>query len=181
MLSYSESIISDDDETFNESGMKPKQKSKLADKTPVVNHTIVQSQSNNLEALVTKSEDHFVLFLDPESRLYYRHYFNTQFQGIKVELLDEEPLLKAQLEERNKLVLYKLRKLLLLEKFSWNFKEADVYRRREFPLKFLQNECAPYPCYVFQSALSKAFDSDANIMAEIDLSEFSLELEPVRL
>jgi len=30
-------------------------------------------------------------------------------------------------------VLYKIRKLLVLENFSWNFKEADLYRRRPFP------------------------------------------------
>jgi hypothetical protein len=76
ILSNSSSVISDDGE-FDESGIKPKLKSKLSDKALVTNHTIVQSQSNNLEAIVTKSEDHFVLFLDPESRLYYRHYFST--------------------------------------------------------------------------------------------------------
>lgn len=75
ILSNSSSVISDGE--FDDSGIKPKLKSKLIDKALVTNHTIVQSQSNNLEAIVTKSEDHFVLFLDPESRLYYRHYFST--------------------------------------------------------------------------------------------------------
>lgn len=91
-----------------------------------------------------------MLFLDPESRLYYRYYFSHNVKYIKVEQMDNEYIprtpegvpipeqgIKAMLEERNKRVLYKMRKLLVLEKFSWNFKEADVYRRREFPLKFL--------------------------------------------
>ena len=134
------------------------------------------------------------MFLDPESRLYYRFYFSHNYQYIKVEQLDNEVVpkspdgslkpelgIKHQLEERNKWVLYQLRRLLVLEKFSWNFKEADIYRRREFPLKFLQNECAPYPCYVFQSALSKAFDSKAQIEAVIDITEFSINLKPVSL
>lgn len=74
-------------------------------------------------------------------------------------------------------VLHKIRALLILSEFSWNFKDADDYRRRPFPLKFLQNECSPFPCYVFQSALSKAFDSENAINSEIDVSEFNPDLQ----
>jgi hypothetical protein len=34
-------------------------------------------------------------------------------------------------------VLYKIRQLLVLKEFSWNFKDADEYIRRPFPIKFL--------------------------------------------
>ena len=63
--------------------------------------------------------------------------------------------------------------MLLLPKFSWTFVgEAESYRRRPFPLNFLQNECSNYPCYVFSSELSKAFNQEAELPTEVDLSEF---------
>jgi hypothetical protein len=74
-----------------------------------------------------------------------------------------------------------MRKLLIQENFSWNFHNSDLYRRRIFSKQFLQNEASPYPCYVFQSPLSKAFDRDFQIEAEIDLSEFNPKLLPILL
>ena len=57
---------------------------------------------------------------------------------------------KNEFFKANQLHLYKIRKLLVLDGFSWNFKgEADLYRRRHFPRKFLHNESSDYPCYVF--------------------------------
>ena len=42
--------------------------------------------------------------------------------------------LKKEFEGRDSIHLYKIRKLLLLDGFSWNFRgEADLYRRRPFP------------------------------------------------
>jgi hypothetical protein len=62
---------------------------------------------------------------------------------------------------------------LILENFSWNFKgEADLYRRRHFPRQFLQNEASDYPCYVFNSELSKAFNRMGDIDTVVDLTEF---------
>ena len=69
--------------------------------------------------------------------------------------------------------LYKIRKLLVLPNFSWNFKaEADLYRRRPFQKKFLQNESSDYPCYVFDSELSKAFNHKGEIETVVDLIEY---------
>ena len=65
-----------------------------------------------------------------------------------------------------------IKKLLDLKNFYWDFREADFYRRRQFPAKFLQNECSPYPCYVFESPLSKAFNGDKYISARVDISKF---------
>jgi len=63
--------------------------------------------------------------------------------------------------------------MLILPKFRWTFMgEADSYRTRPFPLKFLKNECSDYPVYVFTSELSKAFDDVAEIETIVDLSEF---------
>ena len=50
--------------------------------------------------------------------------------------------------------------------------EAESYRRRPFPLKFLKNECSDYPVYVFTSELSKAFDSESEIETIVDISEY---------
>ena len=62
-------------------------------------------------------------------------------------------------------------KMLVLPNFSYIFAgEADSYRRRPFPLKFLQYECSDFPCYVFESELSKAFDDIGVIETEVDLS-----------
>lgn len=70
--------------------------------------------------------------------------------------------------------------MLLLPGFSWNFKgEADLYRRRPFPRNFLQNEASDYPCYVFQSELSKAFNNQADIKTIVDLLEFEKEIKLV--
>jgi len=63
--------------------------------------------------------------------------------------------------------------MLVLDKFRWTFMgEADSYRRRPFPMKFLKNECSDYPVYVFTSELSKAFDDVPEIKVIVDLSEF---------
>ena len=51
-----------------------------------------------------------------------------------------------------------------------------MYRRRPFPIEFLHNEVSPYPCYVFQSSLSKAFDKTATIKTEVNISEFDPKL-----
>jgi len=60
-------------------------KQKETKATHNTNFIAVSSQANNLEVVVQKSDDHFVLFFDPESRLYYRFYFSHSYQYIKVE------------------------------------------------------------------------------------------------
>lgn len=82
-------------------------------------------------------------------------------------------------EAKNRRKLGILRKQLNLENFSWNFKEADLYRRRPFPIEFLHNEISKYPCYVFQSSLSKAYNKIATITIEVDISEFESKFKPI--
>ena len=43
----------------------------------------------------------------------------------------------------------------------------------------MQNEISPYPCYVFQSPLSKAFNSNKFIEAEVDITKFVDGAKPV--
>lgn len=79
---------------------------------------------------------HYVLFIDPDSFLYYRK------DPLRNDVIVFEPFaddnVKNEFFKANQIHLYKIRKLLVLENFSWNFKgEADLYRRRNFPLKFL--------------------------------------------
>jgi hypothetical protein len=81
---------------------------------------------------------HYVLFIDPESFLYYRKDLLRNDYVVFEPFADEG--LKSEFHKANRIHLYKIRKLLLLEGFCWNFKgEADLYRRRHFPNKFLQN------------------------------------------
>lgn len=68
--------------------------------------------------------------------------------------------------------------MLLLDGFSWTFVgEADSYRRRPFQLKFLQYECSDFPVYVFNSELSKAFNSIDGIETIVDLSEYADQIK----
>jgi len=68
--------------------------------------------------------------------------------------------------------------MLVLPNFQWIFVgEADTYRRRQFPLKFLHPECSDYPCYAFDSELSKAFDAINAIKTVVDLSEFETTIQ----
>lgn len=76
--------------------------------------------------------------------------------------------------EKNAESLFKILKMLVLEGFSWTFMgEADSYRRRPFPMEFLQYEASDYPTYVHSSKLSKAFDHISGIETEVDLSEYA--------
>ena len=86
---------------------------------------------------------------------------------------DEGNYLQKEIEDKNIDALVKMTEMLVLPKFSWTFMgEADSYRRRPFPLKFLKHECSDYPVYVFTSELSKAFDDVAEIQTIVDLCEF---------
>lgn len=109
---------------------------------------IVQDHVGNFARIVGDSQEYFVVFVDPESLLHYRVYLNNP-GFLRIEPIPEEFPQKSKIEERNKQVLYKIRKLLIQENFLWNFHEADFYRRRTFPKEFLTNEASPYPCYVF--------------------------------
>lgn len=137
--------------------------------------------------------------LDPESQIYYRNIIGRD-DFIRIEPLEDQmqfmmmhdmkdsegsmnnsmlyeeqrDALKEEFYERNIREFGKITQLLVLPNFSWTFVgEADSYRRRPFPLKFLQYECSDYPCYVFTSELSKAFNSIGDIQTEVDLSEYA--------
>lgn len=87
-----------------------------------------------------------------------------------------EKKLIDDIEYQNRLALYKAVKPLRLDGFKWQFKgEADLYRRRPFPKSFLQPEASAYPCYLFNSELSKAFNSRGEIAVEVDIAEFKIE------
>jgi hypothetical protein len=66
----------------------------------------------------------FILFLDPENRLYYRWFLSASGRCIKVETIEDKRL-ELELDKRNLNVLFKIRKTLIIKDFSWNFKEAD--------------------------------------------------------
>jgi hypothetical protein len=118
--------------------------------------------ANNMNNMVPYKQGYYVLFIDPESFIYYRKDLRRD-DYITIEPFIDESLKKRFFHE-NQINLYKIRKLLVLDGFSWNFKgEADLYRRRPFPRQFLQNEASDYPCYVFQSELSKAFNHKGDI------------------
>lgn len=71
------------------------------------------------------------MFLDPDSYLYYRVYLNNTSM-IKIEPINDEKL-ATWAKNRDRNILYRIRKLLMADNFSWNFKEADLYKRRTFP------------------------------------------------
>ena len=103
-----------------------------------LSYQIIQDNNGNFSQKInqsTEKDDYFVLFLDPESLMYYRKYVNRN-DYIRIEPIENTHLANHYLE-RNMKQLGLLRKQLNLEKFSWNFKEADLYRRRPFPIEFL--------------------------------------------
>ena len=111
-----------------------------------------------------------MVFLDPESLIYYRMYLNNP-SFIKIEhYIDPNTAKHDPLYKRDQRAIKNIRLLLDLPNFYWNLEGADFYRRRQFPAKFLQNECSKYPCYVFQSPLSKAFNEHKYIKADVDIT-----------
>lgn len=59
-----------------------------------------------------------------------------------------------------------------LEGFKWEYghgSEADKYRRRKFQAYLSRKEASEYPCYAYQSMLSKAFDKNPSIEIEVHL------------
>ena len=89
------------------------------------NHQLIQSSENNLQSMIKRAgPETFILFLDPENRLYYRWFLSASGRCIKVETIEDQGLL-AELDKRNLDVLFKIRKTLIIKDFSWNFKEAD--------------------------------------------------------
>jgi hypothetical protein len=76
--------------------------------------TLVQDHNGNFSEIVGKSQEYFVLFVDPESLLHYRVYLNNP-SFLRIEPIPEDFPLKAKIEERNKQILYKMRKLLIQE------------------------------------------------------------------
>ena len=115
--------------------------------------------------------------MDPDSFIYYRKDLRRDDYIIIEPFQDDSESDRKRLFYENQIHLYKIRKLLVLENFSWNFKgEADLYRRRPFPRLFLQNEASNYPCYVFQSELSKAFNKKGDIETIVDLLEYKNQL-----
>ena len=120
-----------------------------------------------------------MLFVDPEFYIkddqiyfiYYRKDLRRDDYIVFEPFVDEE--LRKKFSKDNEKHLYKIRKLLVIEGFSWYFKgEADLQRRRPFPVKFLQNEVSDYPCYVFNSELSKAFNHKGEIYTTVHLLEY---------
>jgi len=136
--------------------------------------TLMEYQEGvDLASRLTKGQ--YVLFLDPESFLYYRKDLHRNDFFAFEPFADEEA--KAEFFKANQIHLYKIRKLLVLDNFSWNFKgEADLYRRRPFPKRFMHPEASDYPCYVFQSELSKAFNHKGDIETIVDLIEYRYTL-----
>ena len=87
--------------------------------------------SNNL------GKDNFVVFLDPESLIYYRMYLNNP-SFIKIEhYIDPQAAKDDPLHKRDSKVRKNIKLLLDLPKFHWDFRAAEFYRRRQFPAKFL--------------------------------------------
>jgi hypothetical protein len=70
-----------------------------------------------------------------------------------------------------------IKQLTRISSFIWYYKgEAELYRRRSYPDYLLAREASEHPCYVFQSELSKAFNSISHITLRVDVSEYKEEL-----
>ena len=72
-----------------------------------------------------------------------------------------------------------IKNLIKLEGFIWlaNKGESDKYRRRKLPQYLISRELSDYPCYIFQSELSKAFNSISHISLRVNLMEYDRKIK----
>ncbi|CAI2363985.1 unnamed protein product [Moneuplotes crassus] len=136
-----------------------------------------------------------VVCVDPISCLHYRLSMSTNNLIIEphieikfpkdndkekdIELVKErEKKMREECEKEIKDKIQKhrniIRNLIKLEGFIWlsNKGEADKYRRRKLPQYLLTRELSDYPCYIFQSELSKAFNSIPHINLRVNLMKY---------
>ena len=85
---------------------------------------LVRDPNGNFSQQIGNSQDYFVVFLDPESEIYYRMYLNNP------SFIQLEQMTDPQVQKRNKITLRNIKSLLDLPGFHWDFREADFYRRR---------------------------------------------------
>jgi len=71
-----------------------------------------------------------------------------------------------------------IKNLTKIEGFIWlaNKGEGDKYRRRKLPQYLIARELSDYPCYIFQSELSKAFNQISHITLRVNLMEYGKKI-----
>lgn len=91
------------------------------------NHVLVRDSNGNFSQQIGNCPDYFVVFLDPDSLIYYRMYLNNA-TFIKIEPVPEEK--DNKVKKRDDVTIRNIRRLLDLKDFHWDFREAEAYRRR---------------------------------------------------
>jgi hypothetical protein len=86
--------------------------------------------------------------------------------------IDKE--LESDIRDKNKKHKQIIKNLTKIDGFVWlsNKGEADKYRRRKLPQYLISREVSDYPCYIFQSELSKAFNKISHITLRVNLMEY---------
>ena len=108
--------------------------------------------------------------MDPETKKHYRLNLEKDFFYISQ---IENTAVKKSVDEKIKIHYNIIKNLTWINTFVWYYKgEADQYRRRWFPQYLLAREASDYPCYVYQSELSKAFNRLSKIKLLVDISEY---------
>lgn len=85
---------------------------------------LVRDNNGNFSQQIGNSPDYFVVFLDPESLIYYRMYLNNP-SFIRI-----EPVTDLQVRKRDEVTIRNIKGLLDLSNFYWDFRDTDFYRRR---------------------------------------------------
>jgi phosphatidylinositol-4,5-bisphosphate 3-kinase catalytic subunit alpha/beta/delta len=81
---------------------------------------------------------------------------------------------EEEFKEKIKIHRVIIKNLTKIDGFVWlsNKGEADQYRRRKLPQYLIAREVSNFPCYIFQSELSKAFNSISHITLKVNLMEY---------
>jgi phosphatidylinositol-4,5-bisphosphate 3-kinase catalytic subunit alpha/beta/delta len=81
---------------------------------------------------------------------------------------------EEEFKEKIKIHRVIINNLTKIDGFVWlsNKGEADQYRRRKLPQYLIAREVSNFPCYIFQSELSKAFNSISHITLKVNLMEY---------
>lgn len=112
-----------------------------------------------------------MICVDPVSLLHYRLCMSTNNIIIEPNI---DKKIEEDIRDKNKKHKQIIKNLTKIDGFVWlsNKGEADKYRRRKLPQYLVSREVSDYPCYIFQSELSKAFNKISHITLRVNLMEY---------
>lgn len=138
------------------------------------NETEVTNEKQVVAANVNKTLE--MICVDPVTLLHYRLCMSSNNLIIEPTIPKD---VETDIREKVKKHRIIIKNLTKLDGFVWllNKGEADQYRRRKLPQYLIAREVSDYPSYIFQSELSKAFNSISHITLRVNLMEYQSSIK----